>query len=119
MSSKVLKIIKLIKRIYFDPTKIKKFEEKIMHNVNNHKYDKIENYEIANDIFDIVTKTINDKHITLSPHTKNHRTYNKIFFDKKRSEGKPYRVALIAVMRKMVHVVYSVWTNNMPFEEKN
>ena len=43
----------------------------------------------------------------------------KTFFDKKRSEGKPYRVALIAVMRKMVHVVYSVWTNNKPFEEKN
>ncbi len=43
----------------------------------------------------------------------------KTFFDKKRSEGKPYRVALIAVMRKMVHVVYSVWMNNRPFEEKN
>ena len=43
----------------------------------------------------------------------------KTFFDKKRSEGKPYKVALIAVMRKMVHVVYSVWVNNKPFEEKN
>lgn len=37
------------------------------------------------------------------------------FFQKKRSEGKPYRVALCAVMRKMVHVIYAVWTRETPF----
>lgn len=37
------------------------------------------------------------------------------FFQKKRSEGKPYRVALCAVMRKMVHVVYAVWSKEIPF----
>lgn len=37
------------------------------------------------------------------------------FFQKKRSEGKPYRVALCAVMRKMVHVIHAVWTRGTPF----
>jgi len=37
------------------------------------------------------------------------------FFRKKRAEGKPYRVALCAVMRKMVHVVHAVWTRETPF----
>ena len=40
------------------------------------------------------------------------------FFEKKRSEGKPYRVALCAVMRKMVHVVYAVWSRETPFVNK-
>ncbi|MBU0707353.1 IS110 family transposase [Patescibacteria group bacterium] len=37
------------------------------------------------------------------------------FFKKKRSEGKPYRVALVATMRKMTHVIYAVWTRGTPF----
>lgn len=37
------------------------------------------------------------------------------FFQKKRSEGKPYKVALVAAMHKMTNVIYSVWTNNKPF----
>ena len=37
------------------------------------------------------------------------------FFEKKRSEGKPYRVALCAVMRKMVHVIHAVWSRETPF----
>lgn len=37
------------------------------------------------------------------------------FFQKKRSEGKPYRVALVATMHKMVKVVFAVWTRNTPF----
>ena len=37
------------------------------------------------------------------------------FFQKKRSEGKPYKVALVAAMHKMTHVIHSVWTNNKPF----
>ena len=40
------------------------------------------------------------------------------YFQKKRSEGKPYRVALVATMNKMTHVIYSVWSNKKPFEEK-
>ena len=39
------------------------------------------------------------------------------FFQKKRSEGKPYRVCLVATMSKMVHVIHSVWTNGKPFVE--
>ena len=37
------------------------------------------------------------------------------FFQKKRSEGNPDRVALVATMNKMTHVIHSVWTNNQPF----
>jgi transposase len=44
-----------------------------------------------------------------------HDNMFKIFFQKKRSEGKPYRVALVAVMRKMVHVIHAVWTRGTPF----
>lgn len=40
------------------------------------------------------------------------------FFQKKRSEGKPYRVALCAVMRKMVHVIHAVWSKDAPFVNK-
>jgi transposase len=37
------------------------------------------------------------------------------YFQKKRSEGKPYRVAMCAVMHKMVHVIHAVWTRGTPF----
>lgn len=37
------------------------------------------------------------------------------FFQQKRSEGKPYRVALCAVMRKMIHVIHAVWSRGTPF----
>lgn len=39
------------------------------------------------------------------------------FFQKKRSEGKAYRVALVATMRKMAHVIHAVWTNNTPYQD--
>jgi transposase len=42
----------------------------------------------------------------------------KDFFDKKRSEGKPYKVALCATMNKMAHVIYAVWKRGTPFESK-
>jgi len=42
----------------------------------------------------------------------------KTFFDKKVSEGKRYRVALVAVMRKMTHVIYSIWRSGKEFEER-
>lgn len=41
----------------------------------------------------------------------------KDFFEKKRSEGKPYKVALVATMRKMTHVIHAVWTRGTPFEK--
>lgn len=37
------------------------------------------------------------------------------FYTKKVSEGKPKKVALCAVMRKMVHVIFSVWKRGTPF----
>jgi transposase len=40
----------------------------------------------------------------------------KTFFQKKRSEGKPYKVALVAAMRKMAHVIHAVWTRGTPFQ---
>lgn len=39
------------------------------------------------------------------------------FFRKKRQEGKPYRVALVATMRKMAHIIHAVWTNNTPYRD--
>ena len=44
-----------------------------------------------------------------------HENMFQDFFLKKRNEGKPYRVALCAVMRKMVHVIHAVWTRKTPF----
>lgn len=41
----------------------------------------------------------------------------RTFFQKKRSEGKPYKVALVATMHKMTNVIHSVWTNNKPFTD--
>lgn len=40
------------------------------------------------------------------------------FFQKKRSEGKPYKVALVATMHKMTNVIHSVWNNNKPFTDQ-
>ena len=48
-----------------------------------------------------------------------HENIFREFFLKKRSEGKPYRVALCAVMHKMVHVVFAVWNRNTPFINQN
>lgn len=44
-----------------------------------------------------------------------HDNIFKTFFQKKKSEGKPYRVALVATMRKMTHVIHAVWTRGTPF----
>ncbi len=40
------------------------------------------------------------------------------FFQSKRSESKPYKVALCATMNKMAHVIYAVWKSGVPFEDK-
>lgn len=39
------------------------------------------------------------------------------YFKKKRSEGKPYRVALVATMNKMARVIHAVWSKNEPYRE--
>jgi transposase len=44
-----------------------------------------------------------------------HDNLFKAFFQKKKNEGKPYRVALVATMRKMTHVIHAVWTRGTPF----
>ena len=44
-----------------------------------------------------------------------HENMFQRFFLQKRSEGKPYRVALCAVMRKMAHVIHAVWSRGTPF----
>lgn len=40
------------------------------------------------------------------------------FFQKKRSEGKPYKVALVATMHKMANVIYAVWKTKTPFQDR-
>jgi len=40
------------------------------------------------------------------------------FFQKKRSEEKTYKVALVATMHKMANVIYAVWKNNTPFQDR-
>ncbi|WP_438351776.1 IS110 family transposase [Paenibacillus sp. FA6] len=39
----------------------------------------------------------------------------RAFYDKKRSEGKPYRVAIIACMNKLLHWIFAVLTRKEPF----
>ncbi|MCK5356919.1 MAG: IS110 family transposase [Elusimicrobiales bacterium] len=46
-----------------------------------------------------------------------HDNMFKTFFNKKKDDGKPYRVALVAVMRKITHVIHAVWTRGAPFEK--
>ncbi len=47
-----------------------------------------------------------------------HDNMFKEYFQKKRAEGKPYRVALVATMRKMIHVIHAVWTRSTPFKNQ-
>lgn len=44
-----------------------------------------------------------------------HDNLFRSYFQKKRSEGKPYRVAMCATMHKMIHVIYAVWSRGTPF----
>jgi transposase len=47
-----------------------------------------------------------------------HENTFQTYFQKKLSQGKPYRVALVATMRKMICVIHAVWTSNTPYEER-
>lgn len=40
------------------------------------------------------------------------------FYDKKRSEGKCHRVAVMAVARKLCHVIYAILRDQVPFESR-
>jgi transposase len=42
----------------------------------------------------------------------------KVYFDKKVREGKHYVSALTAIERKLVHIIYAVWTRGTPFEQR-
>jgi len=42
----------------------------------------------------------------------------KAYFEKKRAEGKHYHSALCAVERKLVHLIYAVWSRRAPFENR-
>lgn len=42
----------------------------------------------------------------------------KAFFEKKLAEGKHHFVALCAVERKLVHLVYAVWKRGTPYEKR-
>ena len=48
-----------------------------------------------------------------------HNNQFQDYFQKKKDQGKPYRVALVATMNKMARVIHSVWTNNTPYQEPN
>lgn len=39
----------------------------------------------------------------------------KAYFQQKIAEGKPYKTALTAVERKLVHIIWAVWTRGTPF----
>jgi transposase len=41
------------------------------------------------------------------------------FFEKKIKEGKHYHTAMCAVERKLVHLIYAVWTRGTPFEQRS
>ena len=40
-------------------------------------------------------------------------------YDKKRGEGKRYKEANIVVARKILRVIYSVWINDQPYQQKS
>lgn len=42
----------------------------------------------------------------------------KLYYEKKRSEGKKYTVAVCAVTRKLVSRIYAVWTRGTPYLKK-
>ncbi len=41
----------------------------------------------------------------------------RAFYDKKREEGKPYKVALIACANKLLHWIYALLKNNSTFQD--
>lgn len=48
-----------------------------------------------------------------------HNPEFKRYFERKQAEGKHYMTALTAVERKLIHLIYAVWTRGTPFEKRN
>jgi len=46
-----------------------------------------------------------------------HNNQFQIFFQKKKDQGKPYRVSLVATMNKMARVIHAVWTSGKSYQE--
>lgn len=46
-----------------------------------------------------------------------HHNQFQSYFQKKKGEGKPYRVCLVATMNKMTRVIHAVWRKNEPYHE--
>lgn len=40
----------------------------------------------------------------------------RAFYDRKRAEGKPHRVAVTAVARKLCHIVFAVMRDQVPYD---
>lgn len=47
-----------------------------------------------------------------------HNAALKLFYNKLLAKGKPKKVALCAVMRKLVHIIYGVLKSKQPFDDK-
>jgi transposase len=47
-----------------------------------------------------------------------HNPTLRAFFERKIEEGKHYTVALCAVERKLVHLIFAVWTRGTPYESR-
>ena len=45
-----------------------------------------------------------------------HNPAIKALVDRLKAKGKPGKVILIAAMRKLLHIIYGVWTNKTPFD---
>ncbi|MET3321035.1 UNVERIFIED_ORG: hypothetical protein ABIC97_004136 [Peribacillus simplex] len=41
----------------------------------------------------------------------------RVFYDKKREEGKPYKVAVIACVNKLLHWIFALLKNKMTFQD--
>lgn len=83
MSNIAVKILKLLREIYFDETNIGKFENILMKHIQNNDFHNKKDYEIANIIYDIINETIHDKHISFSPNTKQDSKKHTATFYKK------------------------------------
>ena len=44
-------------------------------------------------------------------------TWFKVYYQKKRKDGQPYKKAVIATAHKLVRVIYSMLTHRVPFQE--
>jgi hypothetical protein len=62
MVNTVIKIIRLIKNIYFDDTNIEQFENRLINKLQNGTFENKKDPEIAGIIIDVIKITLRDKH---------------------------------------------------------